>query len=441
VSAHSSDRELPHSSDRELPHSSDRELPLVAVGYGPRCVPVMHLVEAATGLCDLLWLVDASLPEMAQMAELLRRFGPVVDVAGRDGSAISEALAPFGPAGIASYLDAGMVEYAVAAESLGLAFHSPSTARSLVDKAAQRSVVAAAGLVVPRCVVVATGPVERALTPELLDGVTWPAMVKPRSAQGSRHTFLAHSAAHAAELLVALGPGREEMVVEGYIASDPERAGGPFADYLSVESIVSHGCVSHLALTGRFPLAENFRETGFFIPAAVGHDERDEVLRLASAAIAAIGVRDGCLHTEVKLTSNGPRLIEVNGRIGGGVHEMLARAAGLPLLELTLRVALREDVRVDGPVATSRIGYRFFLQPPARSTTISEIAGVDAITDHPGVDAVSIHQRPGADLDWRDGSRSHILAVVGSAGDHDELVAVSRLLEEEVTVTYAEALA
>ena len=37
----------------------------------------------------------------------------------------------------------------------------------------------------------------------------------------------------------------------------------------------------------------------------------------------------------------------------------------------------------------------------------------------PGVDTISVHQGPGADLDWRDGSRTHIMAVVGSTEDYD----------------------
>ena len=162
------------------------------------------------------------------------------------------------------------------------------------------------------------------------------------------------------------------------------------------------------------------------------------MLALATAAIEALDVRTGCLHTEVKFTPDGPRIIEVNGRVGGGVPEMLERAAGIPLLELTLRVALGEDIRIDGPVATERIGYRFFLQPPAVSATVATIEGVDRVSDHPRVDTISVHQGPGADLDWRDGSRTHIMAVVGSTADYEELQAVYRLLHHEVTVTYAD---
>jgi hypothetical protein len=54
------------------------------------------------------------------------------------------------------------------------------------------------------------------------------------------------------------------------------------------------------------------------------------------------------------------------------------------------------------------------------------------------VDTISVHQAPGADLDWRDGSRTHIMAVVGSTADYEELQTVYRLLHQEVTVTYAD---
>jgi len=49
-----------------------------------------------------------------------------------------------------------------------------------------------------------------------------------------------------------------------------------------------------------------------------------------------------------------------------------------------------------------------------------------------------VHQGPGAVLDWKDGSRNHIMAVVGSARDYDELQDVNQLLLNEVTVTYAD---
>jgi biotin carboxylase len=398
----------------------------------------MALAEAAAGLCDLLFMIDGSLPAMAQMSDLLQRFGPVIDINGLDVADLVAALGAYEPDGLVTYLDAGMVPYAHLAHSLGLPFHSPDTATALIDKEDQRRVLAEAGLAMPPCFVVGPEQAETDLRPIEAE-VGWPAILKPRSAQGSRFTFLAHDETELDRLLTALGPGRPDMVLEGYLADDPAHAGeSPYAAYVSVESVVASGVISHLALTGRFPLAENFRETGFFIPAALTDAEQESVLALATAAIEALGITIGCLHTEVKFTPDGPRIIEVNGRVGGGVPEMLERAAGIPLLELTLRIGLGEEIRVDGPVATERIGYRFFLQPPAVSATVAAIEGIDKVSDWPGVDTISVHQGPGADLDWRDGSRNHIMAVVGSAQDYEELAAVNRLLLQEVTVTYSD---
>jgi biotin carboxylase len=415
----------------------NRTLPLVAVAYGPRCVPVMQVAEAAAGLCDLLWLIDTSVPEMKQMLDLLNRFGPVVAVEGMTVQEMADALSPEKPDAIVTLLDAGMVEYARLAEALGLDFHSPAVAEALIDKARQRQVLADRGLAMPPLQVVAPTEAEADLTGREVE-VGWPAILKPRSAQGSRYTFLAADRPELAKLLEGLGPGRPDMVLEGFIPDDPARDSGPFAGYVSVESLVAGGAISHLALTGRFPLAENFRETGFFIPAALEKDEQDAVLSLATTAIQALDIRTGCLHTEIKFSPDGPRIIEVNGRVGGGVPEMLQRAAGIHLVELTFRLALGEDIRIEGPVATECIGYRFFLQPPPVSATVATIEGINRVSDWPGVDTLSVHQGPGADLDWRDGSRNHIVAVVGSAKDYDELQAVDRLLHQEVTVTYTD---
>jgi biotin carboxylase len=397
----------------------------------------MQLAEAAAGVCDLLWMIDGAQPGMPEMAELLQRFGPVLDLSGLGVAQMATLLSAYEPDALVTYLDTGMVAYAELAEALGLPFHSPATAAALTDKSRQRQVLGAAGLDMPPCHVVRPDQREGDLA-HAVSEVGWPAILKPRSAQGSRYTFLARDPTELDRLLTALGPDRPDMVLEGYLADVPARAAASYAAYVSVESVVASGVISHLALTGRFPLAENFRETGFFIPAALEEGEQASVLALATAAIEALDIRIGCLHTEIKFTPGGPRLIEVNGRVGGGVPEMLERAAGIPLLEYTLRIGLGEEIRVSGPVATERIGYRFFLQPPAVSATVAAIDGIDKVSDFPGVDTISVHQGPGADLDWRDGTRNHIMAVVGSAADYAELAAVNRLLLQEVTVTYAD---
>ncbi len=132
-------------------------------------------------------------------------------------------------------------------------------------------------------------------------------------------------------------------------------------------------------------------------------------------------------------------MIEVNGRVGGGVPEMLGRAAGVELVEMTLAAWRWERTYAwTDPSPRAASGSASSCSHPRCPATVAAIEGIDVVSTYPGVDAITVHQGPGAVLDWMDGSRNHIMAVVGSADDYDELLAVNRLLHDEVTVTYAD---
>jgi biotin carboxylase len=397
---------------------------------------LVELTRVAGTLCDVTWLIDESIPEMVEMRPFLGRFGSVVNIEGSSEEEIAHAISSGRrPDGLVTFLDRGMVTFARVSEILGLPFHSVDTARALTDKAYQRERLAIAGLDSTHCQVLTAE--QMVLGHVTLDAeLGWPVVLKPRSSQGSYYTFLAKDGNQLESLLKLIGHDCPEMVLESYIPDDPSRSPGPYASYVSVETVVAQGEISHLAITGRFPLAENFRETGFFLPAVLSSRDASEALELATAAIGALEIRTGSLHTEIKFTADGPRVVEVNGRVGGGVPEMLSRAANVDLLDMTLRIALGESVKVEGPVVTTSIGYRFFLQPPPVSAVVANIEGLDYLSDFPGVDSISVHQRPGAELDWKDGSRNHILSVLGSASNYEDLQEVSRIINEVVKVSY-----
>ena len=252
--------------------------PLVAVGYGPRCVPVMQLAEAAAGVCDLLWMIDGSIPEMGQMADLLNRFGPVVDISGLDVEQMTKALSAYQPDGLATYLDAGMVGYA------GVAGRAPPAVPLGGDRRRPH-----------RQVATAAGPGRRRAAHARLPGDP----SRPVRAGARRHRG---RGGLAGDPQAAVGPGEpvhlpgprprpswpgsstpwaraaRRWSSRGTWPTTRPGPDGTYAAYVSVESVVAGGEISHLALTGRFPLAENFRETGFFIPAALDAGEQGEVL-------------------------------------------------------------------------------------------------------------------------------------------------------------------
>lgn len=414
----------------------------LAFVYHPRSFATMDVKAAAEGVCELVWIVDHDRGETPSMVRLLRRLGDVVDVTGLDHDAAAARIAEARPDGILALHDQLLGWTAEVAQRLGLPFYSPQTAAALSDKRAQRAALAAGGVAMPS--VLPVPPVrDHAALSALLGAAAFPAVLKPRRSECSRNTVLVRSRE---ELVAALDDvarhapiDRDALQLEEYLGDRPGAAteGDAIADYVSVESVVIDGRPRHLTVTGRFPLAPPLRETGMFIPAALPADEHRAALDLATAALQALGVERGCLHTEVKMTPDGPRVIEVNGRIGGGVPEMLLDVAGVELLPMALRVALGDQEDVAPLPPTTGVGYLFFRHLPQSLGRVVSIEGLDELRARPGVRRLVLNFGPGARLDWREGTDECVFTVEGVVADHDALPAMRRAVEHEVVVVGA----
>jgi biotin carboxylase len=414
--------------------------PRLAFAYHPRSFGTMAIAEAAEGICELIWIVDTTEPEMGSMSRLLRRLGDVVDVADMSLEQAAAAVAGARPDGILALADSLLLWTARIATQLRLPFIGPDVAERLTDKHAQRLALQHAGLPVPGFWRIPDDDDddEEDAWSALAQAATFPAVLKPRSGEGSRDTVRVESFA-ALRAMVAETPDvaasvRPRLVLEEYLADRPGALEQRFADYVSVESVVSHGRISHLAITGRFPPAEPFRETGFFIPCAFEQDERAAIADVATAAVQAVGVDIGLLHTEVKLTPDGPRVIELNGRIGGGVPEMLADATGVELLPMAMRVALGESVVFEAMPTCAQIGYLLYVQAPLAMKMIRAVDGLEQLRARAGVQEVTLNRGPGSNVDWRAGNHGHVFSVRGSVADYDTLSAIEREATTDVQI-------
>jgi biotin carboxylase len=407
----------------------------LAFVYHPFSFATMAVVNAAQGVCDLTWVVDSSVAEVELMAKLLRRLGAVVDVAGLSPQDAAAAVAASRPDGVLALADSQLLWTARLAEMLELPFITPETAQHATDKYSQRCALEAGGVPVPGHWLIPQSTDEPAWS-ALQEQARFPAMLKPRRGSGSRGIVRIRSVDELRSCLRAmpdaLGSPEPVAMLEEYL---PDRGiQQDFADYVSVESIVSDGHVSHVAITGRLPPAEPFRETGFFIPSALDGDERQAALDSAGATIAAIGVTIGCLHTEIKLTPEGPRVIELNARIGGSVARMMPLATGIDLLAVAMRLALGEQIVFDEMPRCAAVTYMLYAQAPASMRRIRAIEGVERLRADPAVLELILKRGPGQSVDWRDGNHGHVFSVLGVVADHDQLKALVRRVHAETRI-------
>jgi biotin carboxylase len=146
----------------------------------------------------------------------------------------------------------------------------------------------------------------------------------------------------------------------------------------------------------------------------------DEAVLTAEAAAKALGVRDGPTYTQLRIGRDGPRVIELAARLGGGHDAELCRAAlGVDLNGLALASALGEPLseRELQPEPKAGGACVRFLVPPEGE--LEAVAGVDEAVAQDGVLGVRVYREPGHVFGTfrRGADRAGAILAVGESRD------------------------
>jgi len=411
-------------------------VPLLAVVYSPRSRPWSEVVDSSSGLCRLLWIIDSSKPQAGVVAGVLRRFGKVIDAAGCTDEELVHLVYAEHPDGITCYSDANLHRQAWLAAALDLPSPTVRSVTLLTDKLLQREALAAAGVPQPRFSEVRE-PADRDEVERLCGILSFPMILKPRDGSASRGVRPVADADELGRLLDEV-ERPSKMILEERIEDLPS-IGSQDADWVSlaeVDSIVSQDVVSHFGVSGRFPPAPPFRDSGGYFPADLAPSDVAEVLDMATACLKVLGSGFGCYRTEIKVTPQGRQVVEVNGRTSGLAPAVVKLAAGVPILPLSMRLALGEHVVVEGPLACERIAYRYYDEPPISAEKVLAIMGLDELRALPGVVRADVQKGPGDPVDWQNGSLDKVFQVTGTVATYPELAERYRTFTETAVVTY-----
>jgi biotin carboxylase len=237
--------------------------------------------------------------------------------------AAARALDP-PPDGVLSWDEARVLQVAKIAAALGLPGGDPEAVLRCRDKQRTRGALGPAGVPQPRWAAARTP--DEALA--AADRIGYPVVLKPRAMAASLGVVRVDDPA---ELVARFGFARDttvpgawrydEVLVEEFLTG-PE---------ISVDCAVHHGRVLPLCVARKevgYP--PYFEEIGHLVDAADPLLSDPELLAVVQDAHTALGYADGVTHTELKLTPAGPKLVEVNARLGGDLIPYLGlRATGV----------------------------------------------------------------------------------------------------------------
>jgi biotin carboxylase len=275
----------------------------------------------------------------------------------------------------------------------------PATGAVAVSKARQRERFTEAGIPQPRARLV-TGPEPR---------LPLPSVVKAPDRQGQRGLSVVRADADLEPAIdAALEVSRTGTALVEELIDGPE---------VTVNAFSIDGAFHPLTVTDRVtaePPAFGVALAHVW-PSRADHGAAAEVVR---EAVAALGIRNGPTYTQVRIDAEGPKVMEVAARLGGGHDAELCRAAlGVDLNELALAAALGEEL--EPPTPAQQVGgatTAFLVAPPGE---LQQLEGVEEAEQAEGVLAVRVYRRPGFTFgELRVGSdRAGAVLAVGDGRD------------------------
>lgn len=163
-----------------------------------------------------------------------------------------------------------------------------------------------------------------------------------------------------------------------------------------VDFLLSGGACVFSAIGENWPTHEPyFVETGLHTPSAHPPERLAAIVELCVRTALALGFRDGPVHAEAKDTSAGPRILELNARLGGGsIVDNHRLVTGVDLLEQQLLVSLGIPV-APTPYPDPACGIATVAVHPSCSGTLAHTRFFDHLADDPSVIQRDVYVKAG----------------------------------------------
>lgn len=250
-------------------------------------------------------------------------------------------------------------------------------------------------------------------------------VVKPADGSGSRGV-----------LLYTEGAGRSAPECYEYSRSF-SRSGTVLAEeYLegpevSVEGFTQDGVTTVVAVTDKLVTKPPyFVEIGHSQPSGLGREALDAVRNAAVSAVRALHIRNGPSHTEVKVTRDGPKVVEIAARIGGDciASRLVPLSTGVDLVGNSIRLAAGFPTDLS-PKTARGAAIRFFTT--AEDGVLREIRGLEEAKKAEGVEEVKFYKKEGEKVRTTESSGTrlgHVIASAETAARASELCEAAKAL-------------
>lgn len=243
-------------------------------------------------------------------------------------------------------------------------------------------------------------------------------IVKPANNSGSRGVILVtnqNEVQYAYEYSKSYSRN-EEIVVEEYMEG-PE---------VSVETLTINGVTHVIAITDKLTTGSpNFVEMGHSQPSMLSRDIKDKIAGIAISAVNAVGIENGPSHTEVMVTKEGPKIVELGARLGGDniTTHLVPLSTGVDMVECCIKIALGDEPDFS-PKFEKGSAIRYFRTNLDKSGEIISISGSDDVKKMDKIKQISFVKNVGDYVKKIESSSDRIGFLISQSENVNEAISI-----------------
>lgn len=302
---------------------------------------------------------------------------------------------------------------AMVCRHFGLPGPDPEAIKQCQDKFVQRELLTKAGVPTPAYRLAKTAAAANRAASE----IGLPVVVKPVAGSSSTGVKLCRDADEVAGHTEFLLAGRHGLPPLPRVLVE-EFARGPYY------SVTTFGSEIAAISTADFSELPFFALRQFTFPARLTRDDSDRLSTIALRSLKALGLGWGSVNIELRLTSRGPVIIEVNPRIVGAPEPDLIRLAhGVDLHAETLKLFLGRQPDLRKTRAHTAASRWLMVE---QNGVLKQVSGVSKARAVPGITDAEVNVPVGTRLVWH-GSHKDVLGhVFAVSPDPDQTDAALR---------------
>lgn len=308
--------------------------------------------------------------------------------------------------------DMPMRTVAAVAKEMNLIGIDEETALKATNKAEMRKALQVSNVPIPKFYVVSNKEEYK----EVVKQFNVPFIVKPADSSGSRGIFEVKDIHN------------EDLIIEAYEYCHPYSRVGDVVveEYMegpevSVETLTVNGECHVIQITDKLTTgAPHYVEMGHSQPTMLSKEISEQISKVAKAANKAIGIKNGPSHTEIIVTKEGPKIVELGARLGGDniTTHLVPLSTGVNMVECCIKIALGEipDIKKKWNKGSA---IRYFEQ---HAGVIDSIEGVDKAEEIDGVQQISIVHGVGEEVTEINSSGERMGFVIAQDVDVDAAI-------------------